>query len=298
MAMSGIDTEAGSHQMRQLTNIYRRVYRIFAHAWSWHRDVFWKVEGPTGLYVFFKTVGDMYGLIPESNSNYTLPEEAEGPPPQPGYVENSKELTSNTTSLDPPSQRLEGEARSQSVRHNPLPSNSANMHNGTSNHTPGHRQNASVDMGTVVEEKEEEDGKQSALPAEGLDAAVAEARQQDEARPDAPINPTPESPATTVEVGDLGENEKRDGTTEEPELQTDGPAIESDSDVEPLDLVSKHEGEGPKEVDDPDIKAEVAKIPDSEATTEESLESGSVVEVKEIGEPSPEEAPNKELGST
>ena len=62
--------------MRQLTNIFRRVYRIFAHAWFQHRDVFWTVEGNDGLYIFFKTVCDVYQLIPEDN--YTIPPEAEG----------------------------------------------------------------------------------------------------------------------------------------------------------------------------------------------------------------------------
>lgn len=62
--------------MRHLTNIFRRLYRIFAHAWFQHREVFWQVEGHDGLYIFFKTVCDMYNLIPEDN--YTIPAEAEG----------------------------------------------------------------------------------------------------------------------------------------------------------------------------------------------------------------------------
>lgn len=59
-----------------LTNIMRRVYRIFAHAWFQHRSVFWQVEGQEGLYIFFKTICDVYALIPEEN--YTIPPEAEG----------------------------------------------------------------------------------------------------------------------------------------------------------------------------------------------------------------------------
>jgi len=38
--------------------------------------MFWRVEGKSGLYVFFKTVCDLYNLIPEDN--YTIPPEAEG----------------------------------------------------------------------------------------------------------------------------------------------------------------------------------------------------------------------------
>ncbi|ETI27381.1 hypothetical protein G647_09571 [Cladophialophora carrionii CBS 160.54] len=62
--------------MRQLTNIFRRVYRIFAHAWFQHRDVFWSVEATYGLYMLFKVVCDQYHLIPEDS--YTIPPEAEG----------------------------------------------------------------------------------------------------------------------------------------------------------------------------------------------------------------------------
>ncbi|KAG8531751.1 uncharacterized protein KY384_003383 [Bacidia gigantensis] len=52
------------------------IYRIFAHAWFQHRGVFLEVEGREGLYVLYKTVCDVYGLIPEEN--YTIPREAEG----------------------------------------------------------------------------------------------------------------------------------------------------------------------------------------------------------------------------
>lgn len=75
-----LGSEAGGGpqaSMRHLTNIFRRLYRIFAHAWFQHRGVFWQVEGHDGLYVFFKTVCDVYNLIPEDN--YTIPAEAEGP---------------------------------------------------------------------------------------------------------------------------------------------------------------------------------------------------------------------------
>lgn len=73
----GSESTGGTQQgVRQLTNIFRRVYRIFAHAWFQHRQVFWQVEGHDGLYVFFKTVCDVYSLIPEDN--YTIPPEAEG----------------------------------------------------------------------------------------------------------------------------------------------------------------------------------------------------------------------------
>ncbi|KAJ6014031.1 hypothetical protein N7540_008622 [Penicillium herquei] len=92
-----LGSEAGGgpqSSIRHLTNIFRRLYRIFAHAWFQHRDVFWEVEGHDGLYVFFKTVCDMFHLIPEDN--YTIPPEAEGPDAiQPKLEEqvDSKRLT-------------------------------------------------------------------------------------------------------------------------------------------------------------------------------------------------------------
>ena len=73
----GTEASGGTQQsVRQLTNIFRRVYRIFAHAWFQHRAVFWQVEASEGLYVFFKKVCDVYGLIQEDN--YTISPEAEG----------------------------------------------------------------------------------------------------------------------------------------------------------------------------------------------------------------------------
>ncbi|TLS27981.1 hypothetical protein PpBr36_01727 [Pyricularia pennisetigena] len=62
--------------IKNLVNVFRRLHRIFAHAWFQHRGVFWTVEGQTGLYVFFKTVCDMHDLLP--GENYKLPPEAEG----------------------------------------------------------------------------------------------------------------------------------------------------------------------------------------------------------------------------
>ncbi len=73
----GSETTGGSQQgIRHLTNIFRRVYRIFAHAWFQHRQSFWEVEGKEGLYILFKTVSDAYNLIPEES--YTISPEAEG----------------------------------------------------------------------------------------------------------------------------------------------------------------------------------------------------------------------------
>ncbi|CAK1363887.1 MOB-like protein phocein [Cercospora beticola] len=77
-----------AQQMKEITNIFRRVYRIYAHAWFQHREMFWRVERQTGLYILFKTVCDEYGMIqPE---NYTIPPEAEGHEPDESGQEQSR----------------------------------------------------------------------------------------------------------------------------------------------------------------------------------------------------------------
>ncbi|CAG8896881.1 unnamed protein product [Penicillium egyptiacum] len=58
-----------------LHDIFRRLYRFFAHAWFRHPGVFSKVEKHGGLYVFFKTVCVYYNLI----TDYTIPLKAGGP---------------------------------------------------------------------------------------------------------------------------------------------------------------------------------------------------------------------------
>ena len=86
----GTDATGGAQQsVRHLTNIFRRVYRIFAHAWFQHRQVFWQVEANEGLYIFFKKVCDVYNLIQEDN--YTISPEAEG------IVASSKDETNQPT---------------------------------------------------------------------------------------------------------------------------------------------------------------------------------------------------------
>lgn len=70
------DNHSKNVGVKNLVNVFRRLHRIFAHAWFQHRGVFWSVEGQTGLYVFFKKVCDLYDLLPAEN--YKLPPEAEG----------------------------------------------------------------------------------------------------------------------------------------------------------------------------------------------------------------------------
>jgi hypothetical protein len=83
------DTHSKNVGLKNLVNVFRRLHRIFAHAWFQHRSVFWAVEGQSGLYVLFKTVCDLYDLLPAEN--YKLPPEAEGLEAQPAETEATKQ---------------------------------------------------------------------------------------------------------------------------------------------------------------------------------------------------------------
>jgi hypothetical protein len=101
--------------VKHLASIFRRLYRIFAHAWFQHRHVFWEVEGEYGLYLFFKTVSDRYRLIPQDS--LMLPPEAEGLKGKNGDAagEESEEEEFEEWDRGPDSRRhLEGEEKSDS----------------------------------------------------------------------------------------------------------------------------------------------------------------------------------------
>ncbi|KAF3043641.1 hypothetical protein E8E12_002978 [Didymella heteroderae] len=145
----GTDQSTQHSQIRQLTNIFRRVYRIFAHAWFQHRDMFWKVEGDTGLYIFFKTVCDVYGLIPEDN--YTIPPEAEGIEPPTETTSSMPPLILKREPSDSGPQEKESSVNIEGLSEHTL---------STAGTTKRHRHSPSVgatSVTTVVEEAEEEE---------------------------------------------------------------------------------------------------------------------------------------------
>ncbi|CBX90902.1 hypothetical protein LEMA_P059360.1 [Plenodomus lingam JN3] len=151
----GTDQSTQHSQMRQLTNIFRRVYRIFAHAWFQHRDMFWKVEGRTGIYVFFKTVCDVYGLITEEN--YTIPAEAEGIEPP----------TERRTSVPPLILKREPSELSNYESDTGTTIGGLTDHSLSSATTKRHRHSPSIGataVQTVVEENEEEEERATLQP--------------------------------------------------------------------------------------------------------------------------------------
>lgn len=142
----GSETTGGSQQgIRQLTNIFRRVYRIFAHAWFQHRQSFWEVEGKEGIYILFKTVCDSYNLIPEEN--YTISSEAEGISAALEEKEEVKEKEKESKSI---LRKKEGED-SKPEETNAISTNSLAATTKRHKHTP------STGFSTIAEGGEEEE---------------------------------------------------------------------------------------------------------------------------------------------
>jgi hypothetical protein len=197
---AGMSTTGGSdkvllQQMKEITNIFRRVYRIYAHAWFQHREVFWRVEGKTGLYVFFKTVCDEYGLI--QAENYTIPPEAEGLEP--------KEVNRDTPVAHQPPAGMsllkrpeEGKSEQQ------LPEPAGNEIISTGDTTKRHRNtahNRSSSIATTITEEVEEDDESPSKPS--LDRAPTVKKEGGLARSDTvKPQPAPEAEAEAEAAND------------------------------------------------------------------------------------------------
>ncbi|KAH8729039.1 Mob1/phocein [Phaeosphaeriaceae sp. PMI808] len=286
----GTDQSTQHLQVRSLTNIFRRVYRIFAHAWFQHREMFWKVEARTGLYVLFKTVCDFYGLIPEDN--YTIPPEAEGIEP-----------TSDSRSSIPPL-ILKREPSG------PGPdSDNSSIIEGITDHslstatTKRHRHSPSVGataVTTVVEESEEEEdhSKGHHRPitqifeslTEEADSAQLERLEQltdvaEPAKNSVPVAPEADAVEAEPEKQDADEIAKTDTTLhlDEKQSESDAPRStgdaditggkESDADVE--------EGKDGSKIEEKSVSAMEAEKVESKTTGGAAVGDDAVTEDKE-----------------
>jgi hypothetical protein len=253
----GTDQSTQHSQARQLTNIFRRVYRIFAHAWFQHRDMFWNVEARTGLYIFFKTVCDYYGLIPEDN--YTIPAEAEGIEP----------LTDSRAPIPPLILKREpSEPGSEDSDNSSIIGGITDHSLSTAGTTKRHRHSPSVGptaVSTVVEEAEEEDDNPKTLKqpftqlfeptSEDSNAAQSEA-PADEAKAEAAEDPAPAPP-------------KADAAEEDSEKQSAGEEAIAD----PTPLGDEKESEDDENDSDDVDEAETLEVKASTLDADESDES-------------------------
>ena len=243
----GTDQTTQHQQIRQLTNIFRRVYRIFAHAWFQHREMFWKVEGRTGLYVLFKTVCDVYGLIPEDN--YTIPSEAEGIELSIEAVPVAAPLILKREPSGPGPQDLDNASIIEGVTDHIL---------STAGTTKRHRHSPSVGataVSTVVEESEEEEEQLKKEEPEVEEAHV---------EPIPEISEPAAEDSTVLEEAKIGENadnveESAPPAEGEDSHVTDEAGRQSASDVEKVDPEphkDEKESEAPEALEDQKPAAE------------------------------------------
>ncbi|KAF2113438.1 Mob1/phocein [Lophiotrema nucula] len=251
----GGDAATQHQQIRLMTNIFRRVYRIFAHAWFQHREVFWKVEGRTGLYIFFKTVCDVYGLIPEDN--YTIPSEAEGIEPSTQQQDTQPpSFILRREPAGPISQESEASSIVEGIPDHTL---------STAGTTKRHRHSPSVgatSVTTVVEENEEEEEQ----PArEDIPRVEVEPPRETESAAEEPTStqdpPIGEAPESAGEPAPLTEASPPEEASDEAEKQ-------APSEVEQDDPQPHKEGESGA----PDDQTTVSDPAASEEAKEEEEE--------------------------
>ncbi|PKX98974.1 Mob1 family protein [Aspergillus novofumigatus IBT 16806] len=270
-----LGSEAGGGaqaSLRYLTNIFRRLYRIFAHAWFQHRDVFWQVEGNDGLYIFFKTVCDMYKLIPEDN--YTVPAEAEGLDANQSMLEqaDNRRMTILRKDSEDPLENIEPSSISTGAT------------------TRRHKNSASISsrVTTISEGAEESEEQQKAEPVmESKDEKSAEAVPEVESEPqpaeevaseeqkeaaDAPGPDPAESQVTVEEVQEDEEGKPSDTNTEA--AAKDEPEAESQAETQASteDSTEASEEKTPSPVEEASTE-QTQQEPESHTTTEQEPES-------------------------
>lgn len=276
----GSENTGGSQQgMRHLTNIFRRVYRIFAHAWFQHRASFWEVEGKKGLYIFFKTVCDAYTLIPDEN--YTISPEAEG-------ITTEKEKEKEKEGKTILKRGEDAEIRSDDSDQKPVPAIPAGATTRRHKHTP-----STGSLVTTIAEGDEDDSNAPPSPSE-IDAPVAKIEVP---APSVPSNPPLPRPTSTAiqETAEEPANRNEDSDTShrtEPDLpkikDPDLPKIIETPMEEPL---QRQESE-PKE-QNPEAENPKAEIPKTESTNPETAKAENT-KAENPKEEIPKEAESKE----
>lgn len=254
--------------------------------------MFWKVEGRSGLYIFFKTVCDVYGLIPEDN--YTIPSEAEGieaPQAAPPMILRREPSGSG-------SQDVENTSIVEGVTEHTL---------STAGTTKRHRHSPSVgaiSVATVVEENEEDEEGAAGEEHEVEVPHVEPANETSEAAGDGPV-PSEEptigesaeavdeaAPADALEASQAPDQAEKQSASEAE--KDDAPATEEGKEGEtPEDQTTEPET---KEVED-DGKVDTEVTPEVEATPSAEPEKTEKDEAADPEKSSDVEEPGEKPGS-
>lgn len=256
---SGDVMDDKSTGVKHLTNIFRRLHRIFAHAWFQHKGVFWQVEGQTGLYVLFKTVCDTYELLPAEN--YKLPPEAEGLEPA---VE--PKVVHTILKPDPPASSDTSTTGEDDIMR--LTAAAASRNN-TRRHIRSSPSTGAA-VTTVIEADEEESDMAQRLRTlkikEEEEAKQEEYEKAGESESSSHVNeePTEEFAEMTIIVDEGTEKESEKETESAPEAakeQEDEDKIEKDDGKPSVNASSEPESAEEKKVEEPEVQNEEAEKP-------------------------------------
>jgi hypothetical protein len=271
-----VDAHDKNTAVKNLVNVFRRLHRIFAHAWFQHRGVFWSLESQSGLYVFFKTVCDVYDLLPAEN--YKLPPEAEGLDSTSGAGDVEDKSTDRKhqpqhpqlgpiSIAKPPSQR-DGEdgdysamSRTNTRRH----IKSSPSVGSAVTTVPEADEDESVDLsnrlgGMRISSRAEEEGESASIPVIVEHRPVAAGEQ--------PMRPSSVIPPS--EMATTGNQPRPGPEPEAAKQETEAPLLEDDFAPEP-ELQSHHEpAPAPEPESQPEPKeAPSAVSPEEHQPTEE-----------------------------
>lgn len=247
--------------------------------------MFWKVEGRTGLYVFFKTVCDVYGLIPEDN--YTIPAEAEGIEPP---IESRSSIPPLILKREPSEPGPHGSDNSTILE------GVADHTLSTAGTTKRHRHSPSVgatSVHTVVEENEDEDEqpKDHARPMSQIFEPVAEDSDVPAIGESEEANDVEAAQAVqATQAADEPESAAPEATIAQPEKQES--SEEKSMDAEPLETEEEKQAQVPVTEE---ATPEVSETPASDTKTEETEAPKLEIPAEEKDEtPATEEAEKEE----
>ena len=284
------DAHSKNAGVKNLVNVFRRLHRIFAHAWFQHRSVFWSVESQTGLYVFFKTVCDLYDLLPAEN--YKLPPEAEGLEGLPAEPEAEK----------PPPAILK-----PSSQQRPAGAEDDSLHPGGRTNTRRHiRSSPSTGSAvTTVIEADEEDTENVSNRMQSLHISSSGPLEQEPESAEVPVivehsvmdgASKPEQPPSDAVEPAESEPEEADQTIVEPETTTkseeqqDEAAEEEEPNVVPIQSEEPSETKPAETPAEESAPVEKPKDEESKPSTDETTPSSDPTESKD-------EVPKQEVKS-
>ncbi|OTB19913.1 hypothetical protein K445DRAFT_7929 [Daldinia sp. EC12] len=299
-----------SSVLKNLVNVFRRLHRIFAHAWFQHRGVFWSVEAQTGLYAFFKTVCDMYDLLPAEN--YKLPPEAEGL--EPAEKEDKKPVVTAIAKPPPPPPppQQNETAEHEDDRHG-LHARRSN----TARHSS--RPSTGSSVTTVIEEREDEQDVANKL--KNMHISGPQTVEEEESEVEVPVIVEGElldnsSTAQEAGVPQLSEPQEQQGDAHsqgiridvqedvpaEPETPIESAAVEAEGNKEvPLleheQVIEESETPASNTEKQEDTPAEDKPEPEPSTTEEPAAETESKEADAETAEAKNEESDSKNLGA-